>query len=122
MCTKRVQSIRHQTLQGIEIIVVDGGSEDPLTLEAVKALQDEGSDGVFSGKNGKWLAATGIMASPDAKRITCAASMRMMCCFPPILEKAFYLMHRGGFDVVGAGARAFGERDGLLGVATVREQ
>jgi len=115
-----VNSVKTQTLPGIEIIVVDGGSDDPDTRRIVSELQNEGVT-VYV-RNGRHMA--GSNRNFGIER----CNAEYVCCLdaddylhPTYLEKAVFNLISGGFDIVGCGAKTFGESESLRGVKNITD-
>lgn len=116
-----VLSVQKQTLSGVEIIVVDGGSNDDSTLRTLTALEEAGvrvlyrKSKCFAGSNRNY----GIEHS-SGDFILCLDADDMI--EPTYLEKALYRMLEGGYDVVGSGALSFGASEKMMGVDSILDK
>jgi glycosyltransferase involved in cell wall biosynthesis len=106
-----VESVLAQTFRDLEVIVVDGGSTDATSREAVRALEQPRVRVLFqdephpAGANRNF----GISQARGA----------YICCLdaddtlaPTYLEHAIYLLDRQGYDVVSCGLEMVGEEQG----------
>ena len=108
-----ISSVRAQTLQDHEIIVVEGGSTDGQTPQEVAALAGSG---------------VCVIAQPVPTRVGANRNLgirhargRYIVCLdaddmlrPTYLEKAVYLLERRGADIVSSGLEMFGAETGLV--------
>lgn len=112
---KAIDSVLAQTLEDVEVIVVDGGSTDGTTRELLSRLERprtriflrEGRHFVGSNRNFGLALAAG----------------RYACCLdaddtlaPTYLEKAVYLLESYGYDCVSTAIRFTGAREGTVGI------
>ena len=119
--SEAVQSVRDQTLEGIEIIVVDGGSDDEITLPVLRQLEQTGLTVYYRGSR-QYVGNNRNFGIERCKG-------RFVCCLDAddkldstYLEKALFHLVGGGYDVVGSGAVSFGAYKKHLGVIPVVEQ
>ena len=107
-----IQSVRKQTLQRIEIIVVDDGSTDPLTKKVLKKLEIQKDLSVIYQENMKTAAArnNGIKAS-HGKYICCLDADDLL--EPTYIEKCVTKMEIENLDVCGSWIRLFGNSKDL---------
>jgi len=113
-----LDSVLHQTLTDIEILVVDGGSSDQSTLEVLRGLERPHTRVVL--RHGRHLVG-------DNRNFGIAqARGRYICCLdaddtlePTYLEKAVFLLETYGHDVVSTAIRFTGARSGTVGVVPV---
>jgi glycosyltransferase involved in cell wall biosynthesis len=113
--SEAISSVRAQTLQDHEIIVVEGGSTDGQTPQKVADL--EASD-------------VRVIAQPVPTRVGANRNLgishargRYIACLdaddmlrPTYLEKAVYLLERRGADIVSSGLEMFGAETGLVSI------
>ena len=106
-----VASALAQTFPSLEVIVVDGGSDDGVTPALISAL---------TGPRVRVLSREGPpKVLGDNRNFGIAhARGRYICCLdaddvlaPTYIEKALFVMEQGGFDVVGASLVEFGSRN-----------
>ena len=113
-----VDSVLHQTLTDLEVIVVDGGSTDQSTVEVLRNLERPRTKVLF--RDGRHLVG-------DNRNFGIAeARGRYICCLdaddtlePTYLEKAVFLLETYGHDVVSTTIRFTGERSGTVGVVPI---
>lgn len=110
-----IDSVLAQTLKSVEIIVVDGGSDDEATRELLSRLVRPRTR-VFL-REGRHL--VGSNRNFGIER----AAGRYVCCLdaddtlaPTYLEKAVYLLESYGFDCVSTAIRFAGAREGSVGI------
>ena len=111
-----VESVLGQTLQDVEVIVVDGGSCDQTTVEVLRHLERPRTRVLF--RNGSHLVGDNRNYGIEQ------ACGRYVCCLdaddtlePTYLEKAVFLLEMYGYDVVSTRLRFFGTRSGTAGIA-----
>ena len=110
-----VDSVLHQTLTDLEVIIVDGGSSDQSTVEVLRSLERPRTRVLF--RDGRHLVG-------DNRNFGIAeARGRYICCLdaddtlePTYLEKAVFLLEMYGYDVVSTAIRFVGARSGTVGV------
>lgn len=108
-----VRSVLTQTLAGVEILVIDGGSTDPDSMKQLKHLEATRLPGVtVCYREGRYLA--GDNRNFGISR----ARGRYICCLdaddrlsPTYLEVALFLTEGYGFDVVYSSIQCFGDSD-----------
>jgi glycosyltransferase involved in cell wall biosynthesis len=109
--TEAVESVKAQTLSNVELIVVDDGSTDPLTVQILSELAAKGGVNVIRQPNRGLSAArnTGIR-STSARYIVCLdADDRIE---PTYLEKAVAVLEsRPDVGIAYSWARLFGDED-----------
>lgn len=110
-----IDSVLAQTVENIEIIVVDGGSTDGATRELLSGLRRPRMQ-VFL-RNGRHL--VGSNRNFGIKR----ARGRYVCCLdaddtlaPTYLEKALFFLETYGYDCVSTAIRFDGAREGTVGI------
>ncbi|MCG8528487.1 MAG: glycosyltransferase [Opitutales bacterium] len=113
-----VESVRNQTLEGVEIIVVDGGSNDESTPRILDRLQKE--DCRVIRREGRHMVGSNRNLGIEH------AKADLVCCLdaddsldPTYLKKAAFCLIRNDFDVVGASMEAFGNDHSLKGLPSV---
>jgi glycosyltransferase involved in cell wall biosynthesis len=111
-----IESALGQSLQPIEVLVVDGGSEDALTPEVLDAYRGHPMVRVFR-REGRHLVGSNRNFGIEQ------AKSEWICCLdaddaldPLYLEKVWLLALSGGWDVVSSAARCFGSRSDWMGV------
>lgn len=112
-----VRSVVDQTLDSVQIIVVDGGSTDGSTPEVLRRLQEELPEVTVLFREGRHLVG-------DNRNHGIAASHgRYVCCLdaddallPTYLEMAAYLLEVHDYDVVSTTTRTFGLREETFGL------
>jgi len=110
-----IESVLNQSLRSVEIIVVDGGSDDPITLKALDAINNprvnvirrEGRHQVGNNRN------LGI-SQAQAEWICCLDADD--CLEPTYLEKAWLLATSESWDIVSSAAVSFGLEEKWMGV------
>jgi glycosyltransferase involved in cell wall biosynthesis len=113
-----LDSVLHQTLTDLEVIIVDGGSSDQDTLEILRTLERPRTRVVF--RDGRHLVG-------DNRNFGIAqARGRYICCLdaddtlePTYLEKAVFLLEMYGYDIVSTAIHFAGARSGTVGVLPV---
>lgn len=107
-----VASVLAQTFPSIEIIVVDGGSDDGTTPAAVAGLAGPRVRVLLRDGPPKMLGDNRNFGIAEARG-------RYICCLdaddmlaPTYIEKTLFVMEQGGFDVVGTSLVEFGTRHG----------
>lgn len=110
-----VESVRNQTLAGVETIVVDGGSNDWETPSVLNQLEKEGCKVIR--RKGRHLVGSNRNVGIEH------ASSELICCLdaddcidPTYLEKVFFLFATDDYDLVGASAKKFGLSEEKMGV------
>jgi glycosyltransferase involved in cell wall biosynthesis len=112
-----VESARCQTLNRIEVIVVDGGSTDATTPAALDRLAQRHPEVRVLRRDGRHLVG-------DNRNFGIAAARgRYVCCLdaddllePIYLEVASYLLECHDYDVVSTATRTFGLREETFGL------
>ena len=104
-----IDSVLSQTLDNIEIIVVDGGSTDNMTLEILAKLSRPKTHVVFQNRRSY------VGANRNCGMLH--ATGRYVCCLdaddridPTFFEKAVYQLETYKYDVVSAGYVSFGNK------------
>jgi glycosyltransferase involved in cell wall biosynthesis len=111
-----VASAKAQTLDGVEVIVVDGGSTDGDTRRIVASLEDEAVR-VFL-RRGRHRAGSNRnygIGRARGKYICCLDADDKLA--PTYVEKAVFLMEHFGYDVVSSSVQKFGQDTTRYGVA-----
>lgn len=110
-----VRSVKSQTFQDFEIIVVDGGSTDGTTPEVVKSLQDD--------KVRVFLREERHRVGSNRNYGIQRARGKYICCLdaddeiaPTYLEKIVFLLESYGYDVASASVQMFGASQHTYGV------
>lgn len=106
-----------QTFSSLEIVVVDGGSDDPDTLDVLDRLERKHPQVRFLRRTGRHLVG-------DNRNFGIAASSgKYVCCLdaddvidPIYLEMATYLLEAHDYDVVSTATRTFGLREETFGL------
>lgn len=113
-----VRSALDQTLERIEVIVVDGGSEDGVTPRVLRQLEEELSGNVrFLHRSGRHLAG-------DNRNFGIGvATGKYVCCLdaddvidPTYLDLAVFRLERQAFDISSPSIRIFGRENRTIGV------
>ena len=106
-------SVQAQTWRDLEVIVVDGGSSDPATLETLRELERGGTRVLF--REGRHFVGSNRNFGIEHGR------GRYVCCLdaddllaPTYLEKAVFLLERWGYDLVSTSLRRFGEEEDVV--------
>ena len=110
-----IESIRRQTLRGVEIIVVEGGSTDQESRSIVANLKGDDIRVVMQDNP--------TLVGANRNTGIAMARSRYICCLdaddtldPTYLEKAIYLLEAHGFDIVSTGIKFTGHKDGTVDV------
>jgi glycosyltransferase involved in cell wall biosynthesis len=110
-----LQSVLSQTIQNMEIIVVDGGSDDDDTIAVLKNIKHPRVQVVF--RKGRHLVGDNRNYGIEMAR------GRYVCCLdaddtlaPTYLEKAVFIAETYGYDVVSTAINFVGEKSGVVGV------
>ena len=105
-----IDSILAQTFQNFEIIVVDGGSNDPFTIQKLKSLKDP--------KTKIFLRKDRHLVGDNRNFGIEMAQGRYICCLdaddvlrPTYLEKALFLAETYNYDLIYPSVQCFGESD-----------
>ncbi len=117
-----LESVLNQTLGGVEVIIVEGGSTDGATPEAVRQLEAEKPPGVvFLYRDRPCLPANNRNAGISLSR------GRYVCCLdaddilrPSYLEVALFLAEAYGYDFVYPSVECFGASEEVWTVADPR--
>ncbi|MGQ0680169.1 MAG: glycosyltransferase [Actinomycetota bacterium] len=106
-----VDSVLAQTHTDLEIIVVDGGSDDPGSVAALKALERPRT--VIQWREGRHMVGDNRNFGIETAR------GKYVCCLdaddvlkPTYLEKALFLLETQAYDVASTSYELFGERTG----------
>lgn len=106
-----VESVLAQTFDDLEVIVVDGGSTDPASREAVRALEQPRVRVLLQDEP--------HAAGANRNFGISQARGTYICCLdaddtlaPTYLEHAVYLLDRQGYDIVSCGLEMVGEEQG----------
>jgi glycosyltransferase involved in cell wall biosynthesis len=120
-----LESVERQTLGGVEIIVVEGGSTDGRTPDVVRRLEAE------RGPRVRFLYRARPSPVGDNRNFGIQhARGALICCLdaddilkPVFLEVAAFAMAAGGYDLVSPSHEMFGESDGcwIIGDASFPE-
>jgi hypothetical protein len=111
-----VQSVRSQTYLNKEILIIDGGSDDPSTLKIVKSYSSDNDIKVFI-REGRHLVGDNRNFGIEK------AEGEFICCLdaddrlrPSYIEKAMLSLFEFGADLVSPSSESFGEKQkiGLL--------
>lgn len=110
-----VDSVLHQTLMDLEVIIVDGGSSDQSTVEVLRSLERPRTRVLFRGSR--------HLVGDNRNFGIAEARGRYICCLdaddtlePTYLEKAVFLLEMYGYDVVSTAIRFAGARSGTVGI------
>lgn len=110
-----IESVLAQTLVDTEIIVIEGGSTDPETVNIVRALKYPRTRVLYQERP--------QLVGANRNLGIFAARGRYICCLdaddtiePTYLEKAIYLLENYRYDVVSTGINLFGAREGTIDV------
>src|SRR5665647_2450934 len=113
MCIRdrAVDSVLHQTLMDLEVIIVDGGSSDQSTVVVLRSLERPRTRVLFRGSR--------HLVGDNRNFGIAEARGRYICCLdaddtlePTYLEKAVFLLEMYGYDVVSTAIRFAGARSG----------
>jgi glycosyltransferase involved in cell wall biosynthesis len=110
-----IDSVLNQTLKDVEIIVVDGGSTDPATIDVLRKLDRPRT---------RVLVRTGRHLVGDNRNFGIDQALgRYVCCLdaddtisPTYLEKAIFLLEMYGYDAVSTAIRFVGAKSGTVGI------
>ncbi|OAT86069.1 glycosyltransferase [Desulfotomaculum copahuensis] len=106
-----VESVRRQTLGGVEVIVVDDGSDDPQTVEVLDQMAADGDVRVIRQPNRGLPAARNAGIAATAARYICCLDADDMLA-PTYLEKAVMVLEsRPDTGLAYPLARLFGDVD-----------
>lgn len=108
-----VDSVLAQTFSDYEIIVVDGGSDDPESLQALRSLERRKTS--VHWREGRHLVGDNRnygIAQARGKYICCLDADDTLCA--TYLEKALFMLETQGFDVVSTAYQLFGESDEIF--------
>ena len=112
-----VDSVLRQTLESVEVIVVDGGSTDGTTPDRLRELAREHPHVTVLFRDGRHL--VGDNRNFGIER----AKGRYVCCLdaddvlaPVYLELSAFLLEQHGYDVVSTATRTFGLREETFGL------
>ena len=110
-----VESARAQTFGGIEIILVEGGSDDGKTPDVVRQIEAQGIRVLW--RSGRHLA--GSNRNFGIER----ALGKYICCLdaddwlaPTYIEKIVFNMEHRGIDLMSSAVKIFGEQQSAYGV------
>ena len=108
-----IDSILNQTLKNVEIIVVDGGSNDAMTIRTLKDIQRPRTRIFF--RDGRHLVGDNRNFGIEK------ASGRYICCLdaddtldPTYLEKAIFYLETYGYDIVSTAINFVGAKKGQI--------
>ena len=107
-----VDSVLAQTLQDVEIIVVEGGSTDGVTPGLLRAFERPRTRVLFRDEPHRVGDNRNFGISHAKGRFICCLDADDMLT-PTYLEKAVFLMEYGAYDVVSSSVRRFGAKDGI---------
>lgn len=103
-----VDSVLAQTFQDLEVLVIDGGSRDAGSLEALRALR--------RAKTRVWFRQGRHLVGDNRNYGIARARGKYVCCLdaddllrPTYLEKAVFLLEGQGYDVISTSIESFGE-------------
>jgi glycosyltransferase involved in cell wall biosynthesis len=110
-----IRSVLNQTFTDYEIIVVEGGSTDPKTVQEIRRLESLSLPKVRFYYRGKRC-----LAGDNRNFGIAQAQGKYICCLdaddrlrPTYLEVAVYIAEVLGFDLVGPSVQCFGESNAL---------
>lgn len=108
-----IASALAQTWTDLEVIVIEGGSSDAATRQAVAALSDPRVRVLMQGAAHRVGANRELgIASARGRYLLCLDADDAL--HPTYVEKALYLLERGGYDIVSAGIELVGAETGTV--------